>query len=939
MTETWYEGAAGLEYRFTAGNGSNRVIKSRTIDSRDKDRYDAIEGAQGTGCVDQWFYSTDSFSRITNYQPASTNYHNPIVTEAGNLVQTVGDNPEWTKDVKATWGKTTANIIKATSTATTEGGGDGMGTIVDTSLSGGTDADLSSDGLTFDKIGVKLHSYLIKDAHSLSSDGAYSGDNTSTTTTRNIIVKTAASPNLKAYYAGTDEEYGGEWLSQYKPAKAEEGPDADHFKKVDLKASGSSIAGTYDTVIWDGKASNAASATEKARGENTNQASFTFGDETSSDGRTFFANLQEVNKGTIAKTAGLTALSGNSDEKTVKIDSTPPTASVSVNDDWHDGLSFEDSSRDSLSGIDEVYVALLAPGSEAPSIGAASWQKLGSSGKVDYTPGAKYDIYAYAVDNATNKSAVTLLESNRETIRRHYEVSYESNGGSVVAPERVYEGEKATEPADPTKTDYHFVGWYEDAGLENAFDFDTEIMQDTKLYAKWVDDKNHNGVDDNTEFRTITYTDGVDGEDVFTDVVYSNALDNLPTPAFDPADPDKEPTRRYFVFDGWNPQVAGVVNGNATYTAKWEVDNNEDGVPDNEHPYTVTFDSDGKDWVNGPAPQTGILYGGKVTRPSPDPGATNYIFAGWYKENTFNNIWNFDSDVVHHNLTIYAKWLDDFNSSGVDDNDEYVTVKYEDGVDEEVLFDAQIYEKQLPGNAPPEFRGVPSREFYVFGGWNPEVPDVIPEVPKDTVITYKATWKADRNDNGIADSDEEFEYYYSKGDGSTWTKGSGKTQEFTVNRSLFDDTTFDHFTGIEIDGAAVDPTKYEAKEGSVELALAASYMESLSVGKHTIKALFDDGEATASFTVNEKSKEDNGQSDNSKENTEGSTDNDKGNNTDTSKDKGDKDNGDKDNSTIDGNDNRSARTGDETNLMLWIILACISLLGIFAGCIYRKVNE
>lgn len=66
-----------------------------------------------------------------------------------------------------------------------------------------------------------------------------------------------------------------------------------------------------------------------------------------------------------------------------------------------------------------------------------------------------------------------------------YTVSFETDGGSVVEAQNVFEGEKATEPAVPTKEGFAFAGWFTDAGFENEFDFDTPITADITLYAKW----------------------------------------------------------------------------------------------------------------------------------------------------------------------------------------------------------------------------------------------------------------------------------------------------------------------------------------------------------------------------------------------------------------------------------------------------------------------
>ena len=63
---------------------------------------------------------------------------------------------------------------------------------------------------------------------------------------------------------------------------------------------------------------------------------------------------------------------------------------------------------------------------------------------------------------------------------------------------------------------------------------------------------------------TVTYTDGVDGEEVFADQVTSDLVSGAATPAF-----VGTPVRAGYTFAGWTPEVAATVTGNVTYTAQW----------------------------------------------------------------------------------------------------------------------------------------------------------------------------------------------------------------------------------------------------------------------------------------------------------------------------------------------------------------------------------
>lgn len=69
--------------------------------------------------------------------------------------------------------------------------------------------------------------------------------------------------------------------------------------------------------------------------------------------------------------------------------------------------------------------------------------------------------------------------------------------------------------------------------------------------------------------------------------------------------------------------------------------------------YTISFNNNGH---GGTAPASQALYeGSTVTKPT-DPQEDGWVFKGWYKEQACTNAWNFSSDTVTANKTLYAKW-------------------------------------------------------------------------------------------------------------------------------------------------------------------------------------------------------------------------------------------------------------------------------------------
>ncbi len=75
--------------------------------------------------------------------------------------------------------------------------------------------------------------------------------------------------------------------------------------------------------------------------------------------------------------------------------------------------------------------------------------------------------------------------------------------------------------------------------------------------------------------------------------------------------------------------------------------------------YTVTFDTNiskyGTDYKASKVSAQKVRYGARAEKPD-DPTCDKAYFAGWYKDNTTLNVWDFREDTVQDNITLYGKW-------------------------------------------------------------------------------------------------------------------------------------------------------------------------------------------------------------------------------------------------------------------------------------------
>lgn len=171
----------------------------------------------------------------------------------------------------------------------------------------------------------------------------------------------------------------------------------------------------------------------------------------------------------------------------------------------------------------------------------------------------------------------------------------------------------------------------ENVGPHTLDDRDSKTIELTWNGEKWTAAETSVTFNVKCELLTVTYTDGVKGEEVFADVVYKDIPYGTSTPAFG----TKDPTRKGYKFVGWEPEVAETVTKNVTYTAKWE------------KLYTVTY----TDGVKGKAFKDQVysdLEAGTAT-PKFDgkPTRKGYTFTGWSPKVT---------DTVTKDVTYVAQW-------------------------------------------------------------------------------------------------------------------------------------------------------------------------------------------------------------------------------------------------------------------------------------------
>lgn len=296
-------------------------------------------------------------------------------------------------------------------------------------------------------------------------------------------------------------------------------------------------------------------------------------------------------------------------------------------------------------------------------------------------------------------------------------------------------------------------------------------------------------------FYTVTYADGVDGEELFADQTYQVKAGEA-TPAF-----EGTPTRENWNFLGWEPEVSDTVTADVTYVAQWEKATNN--KPANSRKITksqvdkmqiraiaagteVTSTGGDNPWSCTPTIKAkGVSYTISDIQGNDVDGYTTTITFHFQKGDAFeaaarsvfnenkayaqwqpdwNGEWSYTFTEAHpaeQTLTLYwvgtysekyDRWnyawklVDTFGNLNSNITSAVATliqvelaldrtVTYTDGVEEETVFADQTYTVRN-SSAAPAFDGTPVRDGYSFEGWQPEVAE---KVYAD--VTYVAQWK------------------------------------------------------------------------------------------------------------------------------------------------------------------------------------------------------
>ena len=249
-----------------------------------------------------------------------------------------------------------------------------------------------------------------------------------------------------------------------------------------------------------------------------------------------------------------------------------------------------------------------------------------------------------------------------------YTITFDTNGGSEIAPITQDYGTQIAAPANPTRKGYTFKGWDKEIP-------ETMPAENITVKAQW-------------EINQYTITFDTNGGSEIAPITQDYGT-QIAAPA--------NPTRKGYTFKGWDKEIPKTMPAeNITVKAQWEINQ-----------YTITFDTNGGSEI---APITQD-YGTEITAPD-NPTRKGYTFKGWNKE--------IPETMPAENITVKAQW----------EINQY-TITFDTNGGSEITPITQDYGTEI--TAPDN----PTRKGYTFKGWDKEIPETMPAEN----ITITARWK------------------------------------------------------------------------------------------------------------------------------------------------------------------------------------------------------
>ena len=199
-------------------------------------------------------------------------------------------------------------------------------------------------------------------------------------------------------------------------------------------------------------------------------------------------------------------------------------------------------------------------------------------------------------------------------------------------------------------------------------------------------------------------------------------------------------------------------------------------VAENTNTYAITFDANGVTAVNMPASDS-VQYGKQITAPTTRPTNAIKTFVGWYKEAACTTEWNFATDVVKADVTLYAKWEDKL----------VVTFDAQEGECET----QSVYVDANGTVVLPE----PTRTGYTFNGWYTAATagEAWSETkPVTESMTLYAQWTINKftvtfnSNGGTSVASAEVEYNTTVAEPAAPTKNGGKFAGWYLNGVEYD---------------------------------------------------------------------------------------------------------------------------------------------------------